>query len=368
SSMSHELRTPLNAIIGFSQLLENNPNEPLSEVQREHTRHVIDAGHHLLGLINDVLELSKIETGNIELSLKNIEVQEVLGAGLEMVKGQAMEKSINIVGDFADRSFPQLRTDRSRLLQVLLNLLTNAIKYNRGGGTVTVDVDDAGEEFLRITVTDTGLGIPANKQARLFEPFDRLGRESGEIEGTGIGLTITKQIMETLGGAVGFKSEVGVGSTFWIDLPLADGTESPLEEDSSEAEEISLQLRDSRSGIILCVEDNPANLALIKMVVERISDATLMPVNNAEASIRLASDVLPDVILMDINLPGMDGIEALAQLRAADRTKDIPVIAITAEAMPEEIKRLKKAGFDDYFTKPIDVQRVLKCINSYLEE
>ena len=218
--MSHELRTPLNAIIGFSQLLEINPEEPLSEKQREHTCHVISSGEHLLGLINQVLELSKIETGVIDVSMEDVEAQEVISNSLDIVHVLAEEKEVQIDNPTKRKLLPQLRTDRSRLLQILLNLLSNAIKYNRTGGRVSVDAEEVKGGFLRIRITDTGPGIPKSKHAGLFEPFNRLGREAGEIEGTGIGLTITKQIIELLGGDIGIESEAGTGASFWIDLPI----------------------------------------------------------------------------------------------------------------------------------------------------
>ena len=219
--MSHELRTPLNAIIGFSQLLELNPQEPLSNKQREHTGHVITSGEHLLGLINQVLELSKIETGIIDVSLEDVGPGDVISGSLDIVHVLAEENDVQIDNRAAGQSLPLLRTDRSRLLQILLNLLSNAIKYNRTGGRVTLEAEEVKNGFLRIRITDTGPGIPKSKHAGLFEPFNRLGREAGEIEGTGIGLTITKQIIELLGGEIGIESEAGAGASFWIDLPIS---------------------------------------------------------------------------------------------------------------------------------------------------
>ena len=221
SSMSHELRTPLNAIIGFSQLLELNPQEPLSNKQREHTGHVITSGEHLLGLINQVLELSKIETGIIDVSLEDVGPGDVISGSLDIVHVLAEENDVQIDNRAAGQSLPLLRTDRSRLLQILLNLLSNAIKYNRTGGRGTLEAEEVKNGFLRIRITDTGPGIPKSKHAGLFEPFNRLGREAGEIEGTGIGLTITKQIIELLGGEIGIESEAGAGASFWIDLPIS---------------------------------------------------------------------------------------------------------------------------------------------------
>jgi hypothetical protein len=216
---------------------------------------------------------------------------------------------------------------------------------------------------LRISVTDTGLGISKDKQEGLFEPFNRLGLEAGEIEGTGIGLTITKQIIELLGGQIGFKSKVGVGSTFWIELPIADKQSVNKNIPITETIESAALKASGASGIILYIEDNPANIRLMEAIIELLPDLTMMTAHNAEIGLDVARSVLPDLILMDINLPGMDGINALGKLRENDRTKSIPVIAISAAAMPGEIQRGKTAGFEDYITKPIKVPAVLKVIN-----
>ena len=365
ASMSHELRTPLNAILGFSQLLEHDPNEPISEVQLGYTRHVIKGGEHLLELIDQVLELSKIEAGQIDLTIENIEVHQVVEEGLEMVLARAENAGVTIENRMADADLPLVSTDRLRLLQALLNLMSNAVKYNRDGGSVTVRSEIADPEFLRVTVT--GHGIPAEKQGGLFEPFNRLGREAGDIEGTGIGLTITSQIVELLGGRIGFESQEGVGSSFWIDIPIAEDQAPVL----GAAEEPGLATVGpsvgKSSGTILYVEDNPANLELMKTIIERIPDVEMIAAGDAENAIGIARDQVPDLILMDINLPGMNGIEALHALRADQKTKRIPVLALTAAAMPGEIEKGKNAGFEEYLTKPIDVTHVLATISAYLD-
>ncbi|MBT7770709.1 MAG: PAS domain S-box protein [Rhodospirillales bacterium] len=297
SSMSHELRTPLNAIIGFSQLLESNPKEPLSGNQHGYTRHVVEAGQHLLNLIDQVLELSKIESGNFEPVMENVNAPDVIASSLEMVRGKAAERGLVLVNETVDQNFPQLRTDRIRLLQVLLNLLSNAVKYNRNGGKVTVEAESLATGFLRIKITDEGFGIPRAKQKNLFEPFNRLGREVGEIEGTGIGLTITEQIVVLLGGQIGFKSEVNAGSSFWIDLPVAAHQQAALQSVKIESGGISVGGSERANGLVLYVEDNPANRVLMTNVLERLPGVTLMSVENAEDAIRLAQDVVPELIL-----------------------------------------------------------------------
>jgi hypothetical protein len=366
SSMSHELRTPLNAILGFGQLLEFNPKEQLSDHQTDQVHQILKGGAHLIDLIDQVLELSKIESGNFSISIENVNPNLVIMESIKLVETQAEENHIEIELAVPEDNLSMVLTDRSRLRQILLNLLSNAVKYNRGGGRVTVSLGEPENNFQRISVSDTGLGIPSNSQNELFEPFNRLGRETGEIEGTGIGLTITKQLVELMGGKIGFESEENVGSTFWIELPVSDGR--ALEGEPFDDETIGeIQAHSSRSGgIILYIEDNPANLRLMEAVIERLPNLTMMSAPNAEFGLSLARDVLPDVILMDINLPGMDGVSALKKLRQADRTKSIPVIAISAAAMPHEIERGKAAGFEDYITKPIKVPEVLKAISANL--
>ena len=347
SSMSHELRTPLNAVLGFGQLLEINPKEPLSAAQREYVGYILKSGDHLLGLIDQVLELAKIEVGRAELTLKDVAPRRMIGECLALVRRPADERGIILV-DRSDRGdLPDIHTDDMRCRQLLLNLLSNAVKYNRDGGQVTVGCVEQADGMLRIEVSDTGEGIPADKQDQLFQPFNRLGRESGDVEGSGIGLTITKQLAELLGGRIGFESEAGCGSTFWVDLPLTagktlDGTRTapPAATPKGRSRTIG-----SAKRTILYVEDNPANLKLMEAIVRLVPNLEMLAAPNAELGLDLAKKHGPDVILMDIGLPGMDGFEALKRLRRSKRTRTIPVIALTANAIREDIERSLEAGF-----------------------
>lgn len=369
ASMSHELRTPMNAILGFAQLLENNPTEPLSEKQLDHTNQILKGGAHLLDLIDQVLELSKIEAGKINLSIENVAPLENIEECLAMVASQAADKDITLELLPPDFEPAFLRSDHSRLNQILLNLLSNAIKYNREGGRVTIALSLVENDYLRISITDTGFGIPEKSLSGIFEPFDRLGRETGEIEGTGIGLTITRQIVELLEGKIDLESEVDIGSTFWVELPLSNeqtASES-LQETTVEVQTVSKEAGTS-SGVILYIEDNPANLRLMEAIINRLPNLTMKSTHTAELGLEMARDIKPDIILMDINLPGMDGIAALKKLRAHEQTKNIPVIAISAAAMPKEIKRGQDAGFEKYITKPIKVPEVLQAIDENIKK
>ncbi len=362
SSMSHELRTPMNAILGFGQLLEIETG--LSEYQADYVDEMLKAGRHLLELINEVLDLSKIESGNINLSLEPLSCAELIEECLALIKPIAQSVGITIkdpvIGDYV------IRADRTRLKQVLLNLLSNAIKYNRPQGEVEIRAT-AQDSVVRLAVSDTGYGIPAERQQELFQPFSRLGAESTAIEGTGIGLTISRRLMEMMGGAIDIDSEEGRGSTFWIELP-----EVVLEQEiqSHHLEEHSITnragLADDYQYTVLYIEDNPANLRLVAQILGKNPQLRLITAHNAELGLELASAHDPELILLDINLPGMDGYQVLSVLRSMKSAKKTPVIAISANATSRDIERAMAAGFTEYITKPINVAYFLKVVNRLL--
>ena len=361
SSMSHELRTPMNGILGFGQLLFYD--DTLQESQKDSVNEILNAGNHLLELINDVLDLAKVESGNIDLSLEPVELSTIVEECLGLIRPLAAKRNIsitqNILMGFA------VRADRTRLKQILLNLLSNAIKYNREGGRVELGVKMEIVDRLRIFVTDTGLGIPASRLKELFLPFNRLDAEKSNIEGTGIGLTITRRIVEMMGGSVDFNSEVGVGSTFWIELPLENREEStdtlPLSETDT-----TIQKTDEVQHTVLYIEDNPSNLKLVTQILGRRKYVKLLTAHTAELGIELAISSHPDLILLDINMPNMDGYQVLKVLQGVTDIQMIPIIAVTANAMARDIERGIAAGFTDYLTKPFNILNFNILLDKFL--
>lgn len=366
SSMSHELRTPLNAIIGFAQLLLI---EELDEIQKDSVEEIEKAGQHLLSLINEVLDLAKVESGNMTLSIEPVQLAAVLDECTTLAIPIAQR--FNVTLDVESDTPHFLYADHTRLKQVLINLISNAIKYNNEKGEVVVTSEKLNDEFVRIYVRDTGPGIPEENIEGMFEPFNRLGAENSEIEGTGIGLMITTQFVEMMNGHIDVKSEVGVGSTFWVDIPFYEveetepGVEEKVLEESSKIETVE----DSQEKYsILYIEDNPANMRLMEQVIAKQKHYQLLSAIEPKAGLELAKNKKPDLILLDINLPGMDGYEVLEHLKARDETRDIPVIAVTANAMKENIEQGQQAGFSDYVTKPIDINHLLETIRTQLQQ
>lgn len=361
SSMSHELRTPMNAILGFAQLLEYDAG--LDSGQGDSVHEILKAGRHLLELINEVLDLAKIESGRIDLSLEPVELCPVVRECFSLMLPLADARGIRLGHEGARGA--RARADRTRLKQVLLNLLANAIKYNREGGDVRVEVAPVGQERLRVTVADTGRGIPAGRLDELFQPFNRLGAEASEVEGTGIGLTITRRLVEMMGGVIGVDSEPGAGSRFWIELPQeAPGVAGrlPVEPGAERPQPTGC----SRQHRVLYIEDNPANLKLVSQLIGRRVHIHLLTAHTPTLGLELAAAHRPELILLDINMPGMDGYHLLQVLRADARFASIPVVALTASAMPGDILRGRKAGFDDYLTKPIDVTHFYAVLDRWL--
>ena len=370
SSMSHELRTPMNAVLGYAQLLLQNKKEPVTPRQERQINQILKSGQHLLSLINDILDLSRIEAGRIDLDLKDLPLDAVIGECLNLVESLAERHRVTIHNNSRQKPTLVVRCDDVRLKQALLNLLSNSIKFNRQGGHVTIDLAERRDGMVRISIEDTGSGIPLTRQAELFEPFSRLDATQRGIEGTGIGLAISKQLIERMGGRIGFSSEPGIGSTFWIDVPLAGLHQ---EEPGAQAlhvvpPESAFKINDGKPRTLLYVEDDTSNLQLFEEVVSHIPNFTLLSTPDAETGIEIAREARPDIILLDINLPGMNGFEALATLKRQAETAMIPVIALSAAAMSKDVQKGIEAGFFSYLTKPFAIDDLLTTIERALAQ
>jgi signal transduction histidine kinase/CheY-like chemotaxis protein len=365
SSMSHELRTPLNAILGFAQLVESGSPSP-TDSQKRSIDQILQAGWYLLELINEILDLALIESGKLSLSLEPISLAEVMLECQAMIEPQAQRRGISVAfPHFEMPSFVQ--ADRTRVKQVFINLLSNAIKYNKVGGTVVVEKITSTPGGIRICVKDSGEGLSADKLAQLFQPFNRLGQEANAVEGTGIGLVTTKRLVELMKGVIGVESTVGVGSVFWIELSL---TAEPYPA-AGAAEPTAVAQAQVHSGAqsrtLLYVEDNPANLMLVEDLIARRPDIRLLTARDGNRGVEIAQASRPDVILMDINLPGISGIQALRILAEDPATAHIPVIALSANVMPRDIEKSLEAGFFRYLTKPIKVNEFMDTLDVALK-
>ncbi len=361
SGMSHELRTPLNAILGFAQLMESGAPSPTPS-QKRNIDQILKAGWYLLELINEILDLALIESGKLTLSREPVSLVEVMLECRAMIEPQAHKRGIAMT--FPRFDIPYfVKADRTRVKQVLINLLFNAIKYNKPGGSVVVECTLSPPHSIRIGVRDTGAGLAPEQLAQLFQPFNRLGKESSAEEGTGIGLVMTKRLVELMGGTIGADSTVGMGSVFWIELGLT--TAPGLE--VLEAERAALAGPQAADGTprrtLLYVEDNPANLELVEQLIARRPDLRMLSAADGNLGIEFARAYQPEVILMDINLPGISGIEALKILRADPSTAHIPIIALSANAVPRDIARGLEAGFFNYLTKPIKVNQFMDALD-----
>jgi PAS domain S-box-containing protein len=364
SSMSHELRTPLSAILGFAQLIESG-NPPPTATQKRSIDQILQAGWYLLELINEILDLALIESGKLSLSLEPMGLADVMLECAAMIEPQAHKRGIRV-------TFPPLgmryfvKADRTRVKQVLINLLSNAIKYNSVGGSVTVTCEERVPGRIRISVEDTGSGLAPEQIEQLFQPFNRLGQEANAEEGTGIGLVMTKRLVELMGGAIGLDSVVGQGCVFWVEMDLTNTRVQDVGEVSDEPTKTYRQTN-AAQHLLLYVEDNPANLMLVEDLIARRPDIKLITARDGLEGVALARSALPDMILMDINLPGISGITALLILAKDPSTKHIPIVALSANAMPRDIAKGLEAGFFRYLTKPIKVNEFMDTLDLTLK-
>ncbi len=364
SSMSHELRTPLNSILGFAQLLERDRKSPLDARQLERLSHVLRGGEHLLRLIDDVLDLSRIEAGQITISSEPVNLREVIDEVVVTLDPMASRYAITIE-TVASPDLPRVHADRTRLAQILMNYGSNAIKYGKEGGHVTFAVRQPDPAMVRIVVIDNGIGIPADKRDKVFDPFQRAGQEAGPIEGTGIGLTISKRLAAMMKATVGFTSEVGRGSEFWIDMPIHLRVTADLAPRPSKQSASSLA-SDPALHKVVYIEDNPSNIAFMRELLADLPSIELVTAPTAEIGLELVRAHDPKVVIMDINLPGMSGFEAMQKLREWPETRDLPVIGLSAAALARDTTRAKAAGFYRYLTKPVKVAELVSVLEELL--
>jgi len=365
SGMSHELRSPLNAILGFAQLMDTASPSP-SDVQKESITQILQAGWHLLKLINEILDLSVVESGKVSLSLEPVDLNEVLSKCQAMMEAQAQQRGIVMrFPEFEQPSF--VWADQTRLKQIVINLLSNAIKYNQANGQVTVDYTVMSSDRIRISFKDTGAGLTPEKMAQLFQPFNRLGQEASSVGGTGIGLVVTKQLVELMGGVLGVDSTVDIGSVFWFELRSTPAPKLTVLTPEHVAPTHVIRPIDTPQKILLYIEDNPANMKLVERLIDRRTDIKLLKAVEGLAGVALAKSSLPDVILMDINLPDISGIDALKALREDVATAHIPVVAISANAMSRDIEIGRQLGFFRYLTKPIVVEEFMTALDLALQ-
>ena len=361
SSMSHELRSPLNAILGFAQLLESAVPEP-STAQRASIDQILRAGWYLLELINEVLDLALIESGKLSLSIEPMSLSDVLDDCHTLIAPLADKRHITL-------HFPEhhgslyVAGDSTRVKQVLINLLSNAIKYNRERGTVHVSCTSVADGRLRVSVQDSGEGLSPDKIAQLFQPFNRLGQEADAGEGTGIGLVVSKRLVELMGGAIGMRSQVGTGSVFWFELALSEAEQPTLAAMLALQMPTTVPAEGQSLRTLLYVEDNKANMDLVEQLVARRSGMRLLSAADGMRGVLLARLHLPDLIVMDINLPGISGVQALKILRDDPATRHIPVLALSANALPRDVQRGMEAGFFRYLTKPVKVAEFMEALD-----
>ncbi|HXC19511.1 MAG TPA: ATP-binding protein [Acidimicrobiales bacterium] len=357
SRMSHELRTPLNSVLGFAQILEMELTSP---DELEMVGYIHNSGKYLLELINEVLDISRIESGHITVMIEPIALKDLESECIEIVSPQANDLGITI-SSRADYDFHVLG-DQQRLKQVLLNLLSNAIKYNRPNGAVTIACESR-RNNVRLSVTDTGPGISSDLRERLFTPFDRLDAETSGIEGTGLGLALSKGLIEAIGGTLGVDSEVGRGSTFWIELPVA---ECPLSLGTGSETPLALGAANSAKTTVLYIEDDVANVQLVERLLMQRPNINLITSLLGGLGVELAQQYRPNLILLDVHLTDIHGFEVLERLQGDSRTIDIPVVVLSADATTWQRRRFRNAGVNEYLSKPLDLQQLLDVIDQYL--
>ncbi|WP_168226703.1 PAS domain S-box protein [Rhodoferax sediminis] len=363
SGMSHELRTPLNAILGFAQLIESGTPAPTAP-QKRSVDQILHAGWYLLELVNGILDLALVESGKLSLSRETTSLAGLMQECATMIEPQANQRGITLT--FPSPELPYfVNADRTRMKQILVNLLSNAIKYNRVGGTVNVTCTQVSPERIRICVEDAGEGLSQENIRHLFEPFNRLGRDALAEEGTGIGLVMAKRLVEMMGGIIGVESTVGKGSTFWIEMDLTTRRQASQATDAPQA--LVQPQANAPLRTLLYVEDNPANLMLVESLVERRPDMRLLSARDGNRGVEIARAALPDIILMDINLPDISGVEVLKLLRKDLATAHIPVLALSADALPRDIDKGLEAGFFRYLTKPIRIDAFMATMDEALE-
>ncbi len=360
ASMSHELRTPLNAIIGFAQMLDMGIPVPLALSQKQPVRHILSSGRHLLGLINEVLDLTRIEAGRMDISASTVAVTPLIENIIALVQPGAAERRINI--QYSSHSEAKICADPVRVRQILLNLLSNAIKYNRDDGLVLVSCQEK-NNVVNISISDTGSGIPKQQHVLLFQPFQRLGAEYSITEGTGIGLVICKKLTEAMNGRIGFESKEGIGSRFWVELPAATASHINV---APEIRTVDAPKNSQVHGIVLYVEDSPVNASVMEHIFSHLTEVQLIIAATAEAGLDIIHANPPDLVLMDINLPGMNGLDALLVIKSDPYTASIPVIAVSAAALPQDVKRGLEAGFSAYLTKPFEVTELITMVAKIL--
>jgi PAS domain S-box-containing protein len=361
SRMSHELRTPLNSILGFAQLLSM---AGLAVQQQDNVQQILKGGYHLLELINEVLDLARIEAGRLSLSLEPVRVRDAVKEAFDLVRPIAGLQNITLSADFSAYGERYVQADRQRLKQVLLNFLSNAIKFNRSNGLVVLRCDEIQNRRLRVEVADTGSGIDEEGLRKIFVPFERLGADRNAIGGTGLGLALSKRMIEAMGGTIGVESTLGAGSRFYIELPLVDHVASRIDEEPPAA--APLQCEASHRGTVLYIEDNLANIRLIEEILTRYPGVRLLEAMQGKLGIELANMHTPDWILLDVHLPDMSGAEVLEILRRDPRTEEIPVTVLSADATAGQIGRLMSAGAREYLTKPFDVRQLIGLLEATL--